>query len=68
MNMRSWHVIQEFREMKSKNEIVRVIGWNRNKYYIKWKGYLISEALWEPEQAFSDDGNMLSLYKRQHQL
>jgi len=32
--------------------------------YVKWKGYPISEALWEPEQAFSDDGNMLSLYKR----
>jgi len=26
---------------------------------MKWKGYPISEALWEPEQAFSDDGDCL---------
>jgi len=42
-------------------------GWGY-QYYIKWKGYLISEASWEPEQAFSDDGNMLSLYKQRYQL
>jgi len=42
-------------------------GWGY-QCYIKWKGYPISEASWEPEQAFSDDRNMLSLYKQQHQL
>jgi hypothetical protein len=30
------------------------------QYYIKWKGYPISEALWEPEDVFSDDGDMLA--------
>ena len=34
------------------------------RYYIKWKGYPISEASWELEQAFSKDGNMLALYKQ----
>ena len=38
------------------------------QYYIKWKGYPISEASWESEQAFSEDGNMLMLYKQRHQL
>jgi Chromo (CHRromatin Organisation MOdifier) domain len=38
------------------------------QYLIKWEGYLISEALWEPEEAFSDDGNLLAIYKQQHQL
>jgi Chromo (CHRromatin Organisation MOdifier) domain len=34
------------------------------QYLIKWEGYLISEASWEPEAAFSDDGDLLSLYKK----
>jgi hypothetical protein len=38
------------------------------QYLIKWKGYPISEALWEPETTFSDDGNLLSTYKQRHQL
>jgi hypothetical protein len=36
------------------------------QYLLKWKGYPISEATWESEQAFSDDGNMLTQYKRRH--
>jgi Chromo (CHRromatin Organisation MOdifier) domain len=31
---------------------------------IKWEGYPISKALWEPEEAFYDDGDLLSLYKK----
>ena len=38
------------------------------QYYIKWKGYPVSDASWEPEQAFSDDGDTLSRYKRRHKL
>ena len=38
------------------------------QYYIKWKGYPITEATWENETAFSDDGDMLEQYKKQHQL
>jgi hypothetical protein len=33
------------------------------QYLIKWEGYPISEASWEPEAAFPDDGDLLSLYK-----
>jgi Chromo (CHRromatin Organisation MOdifier) domain len=45
--------------------------WRRGRsyqYLIKWEGYLISEVSWEPEEAFSDDGNFLATYKQRHQL
>jgi hypothetical protein len=38
------------------------------QYYVKWKGYPISEATWEPENVFSDDGDLLTQYKQRHQL
>jgi Chromo (CHRromatin Organisation MOdifier) domain len=38
------------------------------QYLIKWEGYPISEASWEPEEAFSNDGDLLAIYKQQHQL
>ena len=34
------------------------------QYYVKWWGYPISDASWEPKHVFSDDGNMLTQYKR----
>ena len=33
------------------------------QYLLKWKGYPITDATWESELAFSDDGNMLTAYK-----
>ena len=38
------------------------------QYFIKWKGYPIAEASWEPETNMSKDGDMLTHYKRRHQL
>jgi Chromo (CHRromatin Organisation MOdifier) domain len=34
------------------------------QYLIKWEGYPISEASWKPEEAFSDDGNLLAIHKQ----
>ena len=34
------------------------------QYLIKWEGYLITEVSWEPESAFSDDGDLLDKYKQ----
>ena len=38
------------------------------QYYVLWEGYLITEASWELESAFSADENTLSSYKEQHQI
>ena len=45
--------------------------WRRGQgyqYYILWEGYLITEASWESETAFSADGDTLLKYKERHQL
>ena len=33
------------------------------QYFIKWKGYPIKEAMWEPEANISKDRDMLTQYK-----
>ena len=38
------------------------------QYLIKWEGYLITKASWEPKSAFSDNGDLLDEYKQRHQL
>ena len=38
------------------------------QYFVKWRGYPISDASWEPEHSFSDDGDTLAQYKLQHHL
>ena len=38
------------------------------QYLIKWEGYPVSEASWEPESSFSEDGDLLNLYKKRHQI
>jgi Chromo (CHRromatin Organisation MOdifier) domain len=38
------------------------------QYYVKWKGYPITEATWEHASAFSTNGDMLKKYQDQHQL
>ena len=37
---------------------------HRYQYYMKWKGYPISKASWEPEEVFSDEGDLLTRYKK----
>ena len=38
------------------------------QYYVKWQGYPISNASWELEKVFSNDGDMLAQYKQCHHL
>ena len=38
------------------------------QYFIKWRGYPITDASWEPEEVFSDDGDLLTQYKKRHKI
>ena len=38
------------------------------QYFVKWAGYPISEASWEPEHVFSEDGDLLKRYKERHHI
>ena len=45
--------------------------WKRGRgyqYYVKWEGYPITKASWEPEGSFSNNGDVLNQYKTHHQL
>ena len=42
-------------------------GWGY-QYYVKWEGYPITEASWEPEGSFLNDGDILNQYKQCYQL
>ena len=33
------------------------------QYFVKWGGYPITDASWEPEHAFSNDSDTLTCYK-----
>ena len=62
-------------ELVDGEEVYKVEGilrhWKQGRgyqYYMKWKGYPISEALWELEHMFSEDGDLLTHYKEWHQL
>ena len=43
--------------------------WGRRyQYFIKWKGFPITEASWEPEEVFIEVESLLDQYKLWHQL
>jgi hypothetical protein len=59
----------EGEEVYEVESIIRHKGRGRSiQYYVKWKGYPITDATWEPESSFSDDGEILEQYKNRHQL
>ena len=53
-------------------KIERILGHKRRgrgyQFYVQWEGYPISDASWEPEYVFSDDGDTLQQYKQRHNL
>ena len=53
-------------------EIETILGHQKRgrgyQYFVKWRGYLITDASWEPEGSFSNDGDTLIRYKQRHNL
>jgi Chromo (CHRromatin Organisation MOdifier) domain len=64
--------LPELLEGKEVYEVEMILKHRRRgrgyQYYVKWKGYPITEATWEHASAFPSDGNMLKEYQDQHQL
>jgi RNase H-like domain found in reverse transcriptase/Reverse transcriptase (RNA-dependent DNA polymerase)/Integrase zinc binding domain/Chromo (CHRromatin Organisation MOdifier) domain len=64
--------LPELLEGKEVYEVETILRhWRRGRgyqYYVKWKGYPITEATWEHASAFSSGGNMLKEYQERHQL
>ena len=38
------------------------------QYYVKWEGYLITKASWEPEESFLNNSYLLDRYKQHHNI
>ena len=56
-------------EVYKVESIIRHRRWGQGyQYLLKCKGYPLTDAMWESESAFSNDGNMLAAYKDRHQL
>jgi Chromo (CHRromatin Organisation MOdifier) domain len=64
--------LPELLEGKEVYEVKTILKHQRRgrgyQYYVKWKGYPITEATWENESAFSNNGDMIQLYKNRYQL
>jgi Chromo (CHRromatin Organisation MOdifier) domain len=64
--------LPELLEGKEVYEVETILKHRRRgrgyQYYMKWKGYPITEALWENKSAFSNNGNMVQQYKDRYQL
>ena len=63
----TWGELVEGEEVYDVETILshRKQGWGY-QYFVKWWGYPISDASWEPEHVFSDDGDILTQYKLRH--
>ena len=62
----------ELVEGEEVNEVETIRGHRKQgqgyQYYVQWQGYPISDASWELEHAFSNDGKILADYKKHHHL
>jgi Chromo (CHRromatin Organisation MOdifier) domain len=64
--------LPELLEGKEVYEVETILKhWRRGRgyqYYVKWKGYPITKAIWEHATAFFTNGEMLKEYQDRHQL
>ena len=74
--MKSWENFTELPpelvEVEEVYEVETIRGHRKQgqgyQYYVQWQGYPISNASWELEHAFSNDGKILADYKKCHHL
>ena len=68
-NQPSAKLNNERQEVYNVETILKHWKWGRGyQYYVKWEGYPITKASWEPEGSFSNDSDILNQYKQCHQL
>ena len=58
---------QEFEEGEEVYDVETILNHRKRgqgyQYFVKWRGYPITDASWEPEHTFSNDDDTLTLLR-----
>ena len=69
---RKWGLWTELLEGEEVYQVETILSHRKRgqeyQYYVKWQWYPISDASWKLEHSFSNNGDILTYYKLQHEL